>query len=87
MPDPPVEPGTVMGRTDLDLKKRLRWNSTRKTQTMTPAAIAYFSAKLFLALTTPIKWKRRRDTIAARLNRGLRVYVQAKGLHGIGDHR
>ena len=54
---------------------------------MTPAAIAYFSAKLFLALTTPIKWKRRRDTIAARLNRGLRGYVEAKGLHGIGDHR
>lgn len=87
MPDPPVEPGTVMGRTDLDLKKRLRWNSTRKTQTMKPAAIAYFSATLFLALTTLIKWKRRRDTIAARLNRGLRGYVEAKGLHGIGDHR
>ena len=79
MPDPPVEPGTVMGRTDLDLKKRLRWNSTRKTQTMKPAAIAYFSATLFLALTTLIKWKRCRGTIAARLNRGLRGYVDAKG--------
>jgi hypothetical protein len=54
---------------------------------MNPAAIAYFSATLFLALTTLIKWKRCRDTIAARLNRGLRGYVEAKGLHGIGDHR
>ena len=46
---------------------------------MQPAAIAYFSAALFLALTTLIKWKRRRDMIAARLNRGLRGYVEAKG--------
>jgi hypothetical protein len=54
---------------------------------MNPAAITYFSATLFLALTTLIKWRRRRGTIAARLNRGLRGYVEAKGLHGIGDHR
>jgi hypothetical protein len=46
---------------------------------MNPAAIAYFSATLFLALTTLIKWRRRRGTIAARLNRGLRGYVDAKG--------
>jgi hypothetical protein len=46
---------------------------------MKPAAIAYFSATLFLALTTLIKWRRRRGTIAARLNRGLRGYVEAKG--------
>src|ERR1017187_3761737 len=46
---------------------------------MTPAAIAYFSATLFLAFTTLIKWKRRRGLIAARLNRGLRGYVEAKG--------
>jgi hypothetical protein len=46
---------------------------------MTPAAIAYFSATLFLAFTTLIKWKRRRGLIAARLNRGLRGYVDAKG--------
>ena len=45
---------------------------------MTPAAIAYFSATLFFALTTLIKWKRRRDLIAARLNRGLRGYVDTK---------
>jgi hypothetical protein len=46
---------------------------------MTPAAIAYFSATLFLTLTTLTKWKRRRALIAARLNRGLRGYVDAKG--------
>jgi len=41
--------------------------------------IIYFSATMFLALLAPVKWKRRRDMIAARLNRGLRGYVEAKG--------
>ena len=40
--------------------------------------ILYFTVTLFLALATLIKWKRRRDTIAQRLNRGLRGYVAAK---------
>ena len=41
--------------------------------------IIYFSATMFLALLALVKWKRRRDIIAARLNRGLRGYVEAKG--------
>jgi hypothetical protein len=45
---------------------------------MQAAEITYFTVTLFLALLTLIKWKRRRDLIAARLNRGLRGYVGGK---------
>jgi hypothetical protein len=45
---------------------------------MKPVEIVYFSVAMFLALATLIKWKRRRDVIAARLNRGLRGYVSGK---------
>ena len=41
--------------------------------------IVYFGVTLFLALVTLIKWKRRRDLASERVNRGLRVYVAAKG--------
>ena len=47
---------------------------------MQTTEITYFTVTLFLALATLIKWKRRRDMIAARLNRGLRGYVDAKSL-------
>ena len=42
---------------------------------MQPIEIACFATALFLALAVLIKWKRRRDLIAARLNRGLRGYA------------
>jgi hypothetical protein len=45
---------------------------------MSPTEIIYFTVTLFLALTMLIKWKRRRDEIAARLNRGLSGYVATK---------
>ena len=45
---------------------------------MQPVEITYFTVTLFLALAALIKWKRRRDTVSARLNRGLRGYVDAK---------
>ena len=45
---------------------------------MLPTEIAYFTGTLFLALLMLIKWKRRRDLIAARLNRGLAGYVAAR---------
>jgi len=45
---------------------------------MLPTEIAYFTGTLFLALVMLIKWKRRRDLVAARLNRGLSGYVAAK---------
>ena len=45
---------------------------------MQPTEITYFSAMMFLALATLVKWKRRRDLVAARLNRGLRGYVAAR---------
>jgi hypothetical protein len=45
---------------------------------MLPTEIVYFTGTLFLALVMLIKWKRRRDLIAARLNRGLSGYVAAK---------
>ena len=45
---------------------------------MKPAEIIYFGGAMFLALATLIKWKRRRDLIDARLNRGLRGYVEGK---------
>ncbi|MGD0773537.1 MAG: hypothetical protein ABSC05_12015 [Candidatus Solibacter sp.] len=45
---------------------------------MKPVEIVYFGTAMFLALATLIKWKRRREVIAARLNRGLRGYVAGK---------
>jgi hypothetical protein len=45
---------------------------------MRPQEIVYFGATLFLALVALIKWKRRRDLAAARVNRGLRGYVAAE---------
>ena len=45
---------------------------------MLPTEIAYFTVTLFLALTALIKWKQRRDVIAARLNRGLSGYVATR---------
>jgi hypothetical protein len=45
---------------------------------MLPTEIAYFAGNLFFALLVLIKWKRRRDLVAARLNRGLSGYVAAK---------
>ena len=39
--------------------------------------IAYFTVTLFFSLTLLIRWKRRRDLVAARVNRGLRGYVAA----------
>ena len=40
--------------------------------------IAYFSVTMFLALAMLINWKRRRDLVAARLNRGLCGYMAAR---------
>jgi hypothetical protein len=45
---------------------------------MLPTEILYFTVTMFLALAILIKWKRRRDEIAARLNRGLSGYVATK---------
>jgi hypothetical protein len=45
---------------------------------MLPTEIAFFTGNLFFALVVLIKWKRRRDVIAARLNRGLCGYVATK---------
>jgi hypothetical protein len=45
---------------------------------MLPAEIIYFTVTLFLALAVLIQWKRRRDVLAARLNRGLCGYVAAR---------
>ena len=45
---------------------------------MLPTEIAFFTGNLFFALVVLIKWKRRRDLIAARLNRGLAGYVAAR---------
>ena len=42
---------------------------------MTPNEITFFSVALFLALTVLLTWKRRRDIMHARLNKGLRGYV------------
>ena len=42
---------------------------------MHSTGIVYFAVTLFLALAVLIKWKRRHDMHAARLNRGLRGYV------------
>lgn len=45
---------------------------------MLPAEIVYFAVTLFLSLTALVCWKRRHDLVAARLNKGLRGYVDAK---------
>jgi hypothetical protein len=45
---------------------------------MRPQEIVYFGATLFLALVALVKWKRRRDLAAERVNRGLRGYVAAE---------
>jgi hypothetical protein len=45
---------------------------------MLPTEILYFTLTLFLALAVLIKWKRRRDLIVARLNRGLSGYVATR---------
>ena len=45
---------------------------------MQPTEIAYFTISLFLALVALIQWKRRRDMISVRLNRGLRGYVATR---------
>src|ERR1019366_6662768 len=74
----PCGTGTATVPVALGLKWRLSWNSTRKNQTMQPAAIAIFDVTLFLAITALIIWKRRRDLATARVNRGLRGYVAAK---------
>ena len=50
---------------------------------MRPIEITSFAAALFLALVVLIKWKIRRDMIAARLNRGLRGYVAGEGAAGV----
>ena len=44
---------------------------------MEPVELTCFAVALFFALAVLIKWKRRRDTIALRLSRGLRGYVDA----------
>jgi hypothetical protein len=44
---------------------------------MHPTEIAYFTVTMFLSLTSLIRWKRRRDLVAAAVNRGLRGYVAA----------
>ncbi len=46
---------------------------------MHPVEITYFAITLFLALAGLIKWKYRKDEMAARLNRGLKGYVEGKG--------
>ena len=45
---------------------------------MKPQDTVYFGATLFLALVALVKWKRRRDLAAERVNRGLRGYVAAE---------
>jgi hypothetical protein len=45
---------------------------------MLPTEILYFTVTLFLALAALVQWKRRRDLIAARLNRGLSGYVATR---------
>lgn len=40
--------------------------------------IAYFGISLFIALAALAKWKRRKDLVAKRLNRGLNCYVETK---------
>jgi hypothetical protein len=43
---------------------------------MQPVDFTYFFITLFLSLAGLIKWKYRKDDLAARLNRGLKGYVQ-----------
>ena len=40
--------------------------------------ITYFSVAMFLALAVLLNWKRRRDVVAARLNRGLCGYAATR---------
>jgi hypothetical protein len=40
--------------------------------------ITYFGISLFTALVLLAQWKRRKDLVAKRLNRGLTCYVEAK---------
>ena len=42
---------------------------------MQPVEITFFSVTLFFALAVLITWKRRRDILNARLNKGLRGFV------------
>jgi hypothetical protein len=50
---------------------------------MSHAEIIYFTVTMFLALAALIKWKHRRDVIAARVNRGLRGYASAMSTVGL----
>ena len=45
---------------------------------MMPTEITFFAVTLFLALSTLLSWKRRHDLIQARLNKGLRGYVEKR---------
>ena len=54
---------------------------------MHPVEIAYFALTLFLALTGLMKWKIRKDALAARLNRGLKGYVDRRGSGRFAPHR
>ena len=47
---------------------------------MTPNDFAVFAVALFSALTLLLKWKRRRDEMVRRVNRGLRSYVTGRSL-------
>jgi hypothetical protein len=42
---------------------------------MNPLEIVYYSVALFLALVTLSQWRRRRNRIATRINRGLNSYI------------
>jgi hypothetical protein len=44
---------------------------------MTPLEIAFFGIVLFLSLVALMHWKKRRDQVTDRLNRGLQSYVSA----------
>jgi hypothetical protein len=44
---------------------------------MQPVDLTYFAIAFFLSLAGLIKWKYRKDDLAARLNRGLKGYVQS----------
>ena len=45
---------------------------------MMPTEITFFAVTLFLALSTLLSLKRRHDLIQARLNMGLRGYVEKR---------
>ena len=46
---------------------------------MHPVDLTYFAIALFLSLSGLIKWKYRKDDLAARLNRNLKGYVSTRG--------